>query len=255
MPTHEILVELQPQTRVFGQSKHAVFDCRRFRVERGPVGIAVGIGETLQDETVGARRQQVAVQVDEQADFEAWLSAYPSYAEVLSAPAPDISAGQGSYAVCGACHGASGEGNVALNAPKIAGQEAWYIKRQINNFKHGLRGTAADDTFGAQMAPMAATLPDETAVKNVAAYIASLPDADSPSTISGDVSRGEDIFETCKSCHGVGGEGIWALNAPRLKNANDWYMVRQIENYKKGARGAHPQDHGVGTGRAEPGRL
>jgi cytochrome c oxidase subunit 2 len=160
----------------------------------------------------------------------------------LQKPAPDLAAGQINYAVCGACHGANGEGNVALNAPKIAGQEAWYLKRQLHNFKQGLRGTNSDDTYGAQMAPMAATLVDDAAINNVAAYIASLPGSDSPVTISGDVARGEEIFVTCKSCHGKEGQGIWALNAPRLKGANDWYMARQLVNYKQGIRGSHPQD-------------
>ena len=191
---------------------------------------------------IGHFAMRGAVVVDEQADFEAWLSGFPSFADVLSNPAPDMAAGQASYAVCSACHGANGEGNVALNAPKIAGQEAWYLTRQINNFKHGLRGSAPDDTFGAQMAPMASILADDAAVNNVVAYITSLPDSDSPATIIGDVARGAEIFETCKSCHGSAGQGIWALNAPRLKDANDWYIVRQIENYKQGVRGSHPQD-------------
>ena len=89
---------------------------------------------------------------------------------------------------------------------------------------------------------MAMTLADDSAVRNVSAYIASLPDSDSPSTMSGDVERGGEIFVTCKSCHGSDGQGIWALNAPRLKGSNDWYMARQLENYKQGIRGSHPQD-------------
>jgi len=32
------------------------------------------------------------------------------------------------------------------------------------------------------------------------------------------------------------------LNAPRLNGVNDWYLVRQIENYKQGVRGTHPKD-------------
>jgi cytochrome c oxidase subunit 2 len=183
-----------------------------------------------------------AVVVEEKADFEAWLAGYPSFADVLNSPEADLAAGQTHYAVCGACHGANGEGNVAFNAPKIAGQEAWYLERQLNNFRHGLRGSDSNDTYGAQMAPMAATLADDSAIKNVVAYIVSLPDSDSPPTVSGDVTRGGEIFVTCKSCHGSSGQGIWALNAPRLKGANDWYMVRQLENYKQGIRGSHPQD-------------
>jgi cytochrome c oxidase subunit 2 len=183
-----------------------------------------------------------SVVVDENAAFEEWLSGYPTYADILAEPEPDLAAGQAQYAVCSACHGANGEGNAALNAPNLAGQQDWYLERQINNFKHGIRGSASGDTFGAQMAPMAATLIDEAAVRNVVGYIASLPVSGSPATVSGDVERGEEIYGTCKSCHGADGNGIWSQNAPRLKGVNDWYLERQIQNYRQDVRGSHPQD-------------
>ena len=191
---------------------------------------------------IGHFAMRGAVVVDEQAVFDDWLDSYPTFAEVLARPAPDAVAGQGLYPVCGACHGARGEGNEMLNAPKLAGQHGWYLKRQLKNFQLGLRGSNASDTFGAQMAPMAAVLVDDAAIDNVVAYITSLEETESPSTISGDVVRGEEIFVTCKSCHGAEGQGIWALNAPRLNGTNDWYIARQLKNYKQGIRGSHPQD-------------
>ena len=191
---------------------------------------------------IGHFAMRGAVVVDEQAAFDDWLDSYPTFAEVLERPAPDAAAGQVLYPVCSACHGAQGEGNEMLNAPKLAGQHGWYLKRQLKNFQLGLRGSNAGDTFGAQMAPMAAILVDDAALDNVVAYITSLEETDSPPTISGDAVRGEKIFVTCKSCHGAQGQGIWALNAPRLNGADDWYIVRQLKNYKQGIRGSHPQD-------------
>lgn len=191
---------------------------------------------------IGHFAMRGVVVVDEQSTFVEWLDSYPTYQEVLDMPKPDATAGKNNYAVCSACHGMQGEGNPALNAPSLAGQESWYLTRQINHFKQGLRGTGSGDTYGVQMAPMAATLVDDAAVNNVAAYIASLPVPDSASTITGDTDRGKHLFNTCISCHGKNGEGIWALNAPRLNGVNDWYLVRQIENYKQGVRGAHPKD-------------
>lgn len=88
--------------------------------------------------------------------------------------AADAEKGKALYGLCGACHGANGEGQEALNAPRIAGQQSWYTIRQLNNFKNGVRGTDPKDTYGIQMAPMAMTLPDDEAVENVAAYIESL---------------------------------------------------------------------------------
>jgi len=90
------------------------------------------------------------------------------------AMAADAERGKTLYATCGACHGPNGEGMQALNAPRLAGQEAWYVVRQLQNFKSGVRGTNPADTFGLQMAPMAQILPDEAAIEDVAAYIQSL---------------------------------------------------------------------------------
>jgi len=183
-----------------------------------------------------------AVVVEEQAEFEDWLATYPTYAQVLDRPQPDLAVGQAQYAVCSACHGAQGEGNEMLNAPRLAGQGGWYLRRQLENFKHGIRGGDARDSFGAQMAPMAAVLADDMAMANVVAYIGSLPDSDPPDTISGDTARGEVIYGTCLSCHGAEGQGIWSQNAPRLNGINDWYLARQLENYRQGIRGSHLQD-------------
>lgn len=191
---------------------------------------------------IGHFAMRGAVVVDEQADFDSWLEGYPTFAQVLERPEADTAAGQALYPVCSACHGANGEGNALLNAPKLAGQHDWYLKRQLQNFQHGLRGSAPGDIFGAQMAPMAATLADEAAIDNIVAYITSLDETDSPATISGDVERGKEIFVTCTACHGAQGQGIWSMNAPRLSGTNDWYTVRQLKNYKQGIRGSHPQD-------------
>ncbi|MDH5455901.1 MAG: c-type cytochrome, partial [Gammaproteobacteria bacterium] len=75
------------------------------------------------------------------------------------ATAGDDTSGKALYATCAACHGASGEGNEALNAPGIAGQSESYLARQLWDFKDGRRGKEPGDTTGAQMLPMAATLP------------------------------------------------------------------------------------------------
>jgi len=157
---------------------------------------------------------------------------------------PRLAEGQGTYLTnCAGCHGANGEGNIVLNAPKLAGQESWYLKRQLNYYKQGIRGTHTDDLFGQQMAPMAATLADDAAINNVVAYIQTLPNDPAPVTIQGNVANGQALFNpTCGICHNRNGQGVWAVNAPALSGFSDWYLVRQLQNYKSGVRGAHPQD-------------
>ena len=86
----------------------------------------------------------------------------------------DILRGKEKYKVCASCHGANGEGNKDLNAPKLSGMQDWYIARQLQHFKKGIRGANPKDTYGMQMAPMAMTLPDNKAIENIAAYISTL---------------------------------------------------------------------------------
>jgi cytochrome c oxidase subunit 2 len=180
--------------------------------------------------------------VDEEKDFQAWLATQPTYAQTRAATAGDVAAGQAAYAVCSTCHGPQGEGNPQLNAPKLAGQPGWYLARQLHDFKLGIRGASEKDTYGKQMVAFAATLTDDTAIKNVVAYIDSLPDAPPQGTLSGDPSKGREHYETCAYCHGNGGQGVWSTNAPRLSHMSDWYMKRQLQNFLQGVRGSHPQD-------------
>ncbi len=156
--------------------------------------------------------------------------------------AGDVAKGKTLYAICSACHGASGEGMAALNAPANAGQDPWYMTRQLKNFRAGIRGAHPDDAFGAQMRPMAMVLADDQAIADVVAYISSLDMPEPARTIEGDVELGKQAYETCVPCHGENGQGAMALDAPRLSNQHDWYIVRQLENFKAGIRGGHKND-------------
>jgi cytochrome c oxidase subunit II len=180
--------------------------------------------------------------VEEPAAFQAWLGQQQTFAQASTRPPGNAGAGKPLYAACAACHGANGEGNVALNAPKLSGQGAWYLERQLRQFKQGARGTHEKDVFGKMMAPMAATLADDAAVANVAAYIATLPDTPAPATIRGNVDNGRQRYATCAACHGADGRGIAATNAPRIQGMSDWYMATQMKNFRNGVRGGHAQD-------------
>ena len=200
--------------------------------------------EVLCEELCGIAHHTMrgAVIVDTQEDFDSWVANQQTYAESTEVVAGNASVGAAQYAVCAACHGQQGEGLQALNAPKIAGQEAWYLKRQLENYKAGKRGAHEDDVFGRQMAPMAATLVDDAAIANVIAHIQTMPDNPSPPTVDGDVANGERLYGTCAYCHGSDAQGIQAINAPRMAGMTDWYLASQLKNFREGIRGQHPKD-------------
>lgn len=193
---------------------------------------------------VGHHTMRGAVIVDSVADYDTWLANQSTYSALNANPAGNADIGAAQYGICATCHGQQGEGIVAMNAPKIAGQSAWYLKRQIMNYKRGLRGTDPGDTFGQQMTGMVATLADEQAVDNVVAHIMTFPDAPAAATIDGgDVAAGAGEYRICAYCHGKDGMGVQALNAPRVAGMSDWYLERQLRNFKDDVRGSHPQDY------------
>ena len=182
------------------------------------------------------------VVIDEQEDFDLWLAEQPTWSEVQSIPPGDAIAGKANYATCAACHGQQGEGNAALHAPGLAVLPSWYIARQINHFKDGIRGTSEADKFGLQMAPMANMLADETAIRNVTAYIETLEPEKPAATVAGDPNKGAAYYNTCGACHGANAQGNYALQAPPLAGQDDWYLKGELENFRLGSRGAHKGD-------------
>jgi len=163
-----------------------------------------------------------------------------------SAFAGDAEAGKALYPVCTACHGPSGLGNQAMNAPKLAGQESWYLIKQMQLFQTEARGTAPGDMQGMQMAAMAKgpQLASAEALDNLAAYIGTLADANAAPTVTGNAEAGKALYVVCAACHGDKAQGLEAMSGPRLAGQNDWYMVAQINKFKQGQRGYHASDHG-----------
>lgn len=182
------------------------------------------------------------VRVVEQAEFDEWLTQRQTFAQQQARPPADPGAGEPHYATCVACHGADGQGNRELNAPRLAGMPAWYVARQLDNFRSGARGTHEDDVYGQQMRPFAIILPDEDAIRNLAAYLESMPYRHAAPTISGDAARGQRLYRNCANCHGAEGEGNRFVNGPRLAGIQDWYHATQLANFRDGIRGRHPAD-------------
>jgi cytochrome c oxidase subunit 2 len=203
----------------------------------------IGEYEILCEELCGmahhAMRGRIIVEAPE--DYQAWLDDQLTYAEIQARGPGNPMLGAASYTMCAACHGLQGEGQMVLNSPKLSGQDSQYLKKQLQNYKAGIRGTNEEDIYGRQMQPMAATLINDVMIDNVVAYIDTLPDIPAPTTINGDIVRGAKLYAICANCHGKDGYGI-KMNAPRQAGMSDWYLLNQLKNFKQGIRGEHPYD-------------
>ena len=148
------------------------------------------------------------------------------------------------FRTCTPCHGDNGGGNTELRAPAIAGLPQWYIARELDKFRHDVRGAHPDDFEGHRMRPMARTLYQPGDLDAVAAHVAAMPPvASAPTFRGGDVANGQMRFTTlCFTCHGPDGKGNVATGGPRLVGQWDWYMVAQLRKFQTGMRGTHPAD-------------
>ena len=59
-----------------------------------------------------------------------------------------------------------------------------------------------------------------------------------------DDARGEALFELCSQCHGSAGQGNQAALAPSIAGLDSWYVVAQLDKFRSGVRGTHPDDTG-----------
>lgn len=156
--------------------------------------------------------------------------------------ATTVAADNSDLSYCTVCHGAHGNGNPAIRAPKISGMESWYIRRQLEAFRDGVRGTHPDDAAGHEMQPVGIRLRDESAMDAAITYVSGFKPKAPPITVAGDVARGRTLYVTCASCHGPNGEGNQTLGAPALADRTDWYLATQLRNYKAGLRGSDQRD-------------
>jgi len=147
------------------------------------------------------------------------------------------------YQLCAQCHGPQGLGNPMILAPAIAGLSEWYVAAQLEKFRSGARGLHPDDTGGLRMYPMSLSLRRDDDLVAVASYVADLPPEKPPETLQGgDASRGQALYAPCIACHGPKAGGLEDLEGPSLNHASDWYLLRQLENFKDSVRGTDPAD-------------
>jgi cytochrome c oxidase subunit 2 len=179
----------------------------------------------------------------------------------------DIEAGRTLWEFCAFCHNAGGFGGERMDAPKLAGDPAWYTERQLRMFRNKTRGSHPDDQPGLQMFVYSYPLIDDAAIRNMAAFIETL-ETDPAEPVPDRMARrpknrpyewdttfavmtaereadpvvGEKLYTTCAACHGEQGAGNQEMNGPRLDNKQDWYLIRQLKYFKYGARGVHEDD-------------
>lgn len=135
---------------------------------------------------------------------------------------------------CQKCHGLDGRSSDP-DYPKLAGQNADYLTRQLANFKTGVRHSKL-------MEPRVADLSGGE-MRALALYFSAKTLEPAPAADPALVERGRRIYfagspansvTACTTCHGPEGRG--ALYLPRLAGQHPQYLARQLRAFRDYSR-------------------
>lgn len=145
----------------------------------------------------------------------------------------DAKAGQTKAAACLACHGADGNSMVPM-WPKLAGQHAEYLTRQISLIKGGERTVP-------EMAGVVAGLSDQD-IADLSAWFnsntAQPGNADDKLVdLGGSIYRAGDAdagVAACIACHGPTGAGNPVAGYPALAGQHATYTAKALKTFRSG---------------------
>lgn len=142
--------------------------------------------------------------------------------------------------VCASCHANDGNSTIPVN-PRLAGQQADYILKQLRNFK-GDAGKTPERVNPVMNGMTAGLSPDD--MVNLAAYFS----RQKPKPVAAHnpdlVKLGQSIYRAgiaargvpaCAGCHSPDGAGIPA-QFPRLAGQHPDYIISQLKSFRVGER-------------------
>jgi len=149
-------------------------------------------------------------------------------------PGWSADAGELAGSICMACHGEGGN-SVVPNFPKLSGQHAAYLEKQLNEFLNGKRRNDV-------MAPILDSFSKQDVPALAAWYAAQKP---TPGTVGdpGLLAAGKVIYEDgnvetgvpgCMGCHQPRAQGN--ARYPRLAGQHQAYTLQQMNDFKSGVR-------------------
>jgi cytochrome c553 len=154
----------------------------------------------------------------------------------------DAEAGKAKASTCVACHGTDGNSMVDIY-PKIAGQHAEYLYKQLTDYKLGMTTAGKEGRNNPIMYGMVAALSDQD-MKDLAAYFSSqtMSNGTTPENIiakgqklyrGGDEARG---IAACIACHGPRGVGTGLAGFPRISGQHAGYLKATLLEFHNGTR-------------------
>ena len=200
-----------------------------------------------------------------------WLAvsltlALASASSLLHADADaDIAAGESKASSCVSCHGEKGNSAVST-FPKLAQQDASYLRKQLHAFKDGSRKNP-------MMESIAKSLSDQDIIDIAAYYTAqkisandlpvvndddddeddkpAISEADKNAAMEKIMAAGSNLYRNgdltnevsaCIACHGPLGEGNEPAAFPSLRSQHADYLIKTLTDFKNGNRSNNPEN-------------
>lgn len=134
---------------------------------------------------------------------------------------------------CAVCHGSNGQGTLDGGVPRITGQHASVIAKQLVDYRHDRRWDIRMEHFADKH-----HLVNPQSIMDVASYVHSLTFDVAPGVGDGELANhGSDVYsERCAKCHGLSGEGDATKLIPRIAGQHYEYLMRQIYDSVDGRR-------------------
>jgi cytochrome c553 len=167
-----------------------------------------------------------------------WGKLLPEQIEVFKLTG-DLERGKEAFRGCRGCHKADAGGVLDGTYPRLTGQHASVVIKQVTEVRAGVRVNPKMEPFSSDHA----VTPQEIA--DIAVYVESLETTRENGKGSGlALARGKALYDggKCASCHGDLGEGKAAKAYPVIAAQHYGYLVREMEFIQKGLRGnSHPE--------------
>ncbi len=160
-----------------------------------------------------------------------WNALDPDQSTALSFKG-NVVRGEAAFVICQGCHRVGALGRLDGSYPRLAGQHAAVIVKQLVDVRSGRRNNPKMLPFADHQALSVQDIAD------IAVYVQQLPVPPDHGRGDGkDLTQGRRLYERdCAACHGPNGMGDASRFFPRISGQHYRYLVRESQLIRSGER-------------------
>jgi cytochrome c553 len=160
-----------------------------------------------------------------------WNASYPEKTEALALKG-DAARGEAAFVICQGCHRVGALGRADGSYPRLAGQHATVLIKQLVDVRSGRRHNPKMLPFADHQSLSVQDIAD------IGAFLQQLPAPPDQGQGDGkDLARGKQLYDRdCASCHAPDGKGDAGRFYPRVSGQHYRYLLREARMIRDGER-------------------